>query len=48
MNEAVGVEDPPDTNYDTEDLANLPTDSEPEGITGQTSGEEQELEGGPL
>ena len=41
------IEDLSDTHCDTEDLADLPTDSEPEGTTGETSGEEQVLEGGP-
>ena len=41
------MEDPSNTNYDTEELADLPTDSELEGATGETSGEEQVLEGGP-
>ena len=47
VNEAVEMEDLSDTDCDTEELANLPTDSEPEGTTGETSGEEQVLEGGP-
>ena len=41
------MEDLSDTDCDTEELADLPTDSEPEGTTGETSGEEQVLEGGP-
>ena len=41
------MEDLSNTDYDTEELADLPTDSEPEGTTGETSGEEQVLEGGP-
>ena len=47
VNEAAEVEDLSDTDGDTEELADLPTDSEPEGTTGETSGEEQILEGGP-
>ena len=47
VNEATEIEDLSNTNYDTEELADLPTDSEPEGTTGQTWGEEQVLEGGP-
>ena len=47
VNEAAEVEDLSNTNGDTEKLADLPTDSEPEGTTGETSGEEQILEGGP-
>ena len=47
VHEAAEVEDLSDINYDTEELADLPTDSEPEGTTGETSGEEQVLEGGP-
>ena len=47
VNEAAEIEDFSDTNCDTEELANLPMDSEPEGTTGETSGEEQVLEGGP-
>ena len=47
VNEAVEIEDLSDTDGDTEELANLPTDSELEGTTGETSGEEQVLEGGP-
>ena len=47
VNEAVEVEDFSDTSCDTEELADLPTDSEPEDTTGETSGEEQVLEGGP-
>ena len=47
VNEATEVEDLSDTDGDTEELADLPTDSEPEGTTGETSGEEQILEGGP-
>ena len=47
VNEAAEVEDLSNTDGDTEELANLPTDSEPEGTTGETSGEEQILEGGP-
>ena len=47
VNEAVEMEDLSNTDCDTEELADLPTDSEPEGTTGETSGEEQVLEGGP-
>ena len=47
VNEAAEIEDPSNTDYDTEELADLPTDSELEGTTGETSGEEQALEGGP-
>ena len=47
VNEAVEMEDLSDIDGDTEELADLPTDSEPEGTTGETSGEEQVLEGGP-
>ena len=47
VNEATEMEDLSNTNCDTEELADLPMDSEPEGITGETSGEEQVLEGGP-
>ena len=47
VNEAAEMEDLSDSNGDTEELADLPTDSEPEGTTGETSGEEQVLEGGP-
>ena len=47
VHEAAEVEDLSNIDYDTEELANLPTDSEPEGTTGETSGEEQVLEGGP-
>ena len=47
VNEAAEMEDLSDTDCDTEELADLPTDSEPEGTTGETSGEEQVLEGGP-
>ena len=47
VNKAVEIEDLSNTNYDTEELADLPTDSEPEGTTGETSGGEQVLEGGP-
>ena len=47
VNEAAEIEDNSDTDYDTEELADLPMDSEPEGTTGETSGEEQVLEGGP-
>ena len=47
VNEAVEIEDPSNTDYDTEELADLPTDSELEGTTGETLGEEQALEGGP-
>ena len=47
VNEAAEMEDLSDTDCDTEELADHPTDSEPEGTTGETSGEEQVLEGGP-
>ena len=47
VNEAAEIEDLSDTDYDTEELADLPTDSEPEGTMGETSGEEQVQEGGP-
>ena len=47
VNEATEMEDLSDTDCNTEELADLPTDSEPEGTTGETSGEEQILEGGP-
>ena len=47
VNEAAEMEDLSDTDCDTEELADLPTDSELEGTTGETSGEEQVLEGGP-
>ena len=47
VHEAPEVEDLSNTDCDTEELADLPTDSEPEGTTGETSGEEQVLEGGP-
>ena len=47
VNEATEMEDLSNSNGDTEKLADLPTDSEPEGTTGETSGEEQVLEGGP-
>ena len=46
VNEATEIEDLSDTDCDTEELADLPTDSEPEGATGETSGEEQVVEGG--
>ena len=46
VHEAAEVEDLSDTDGDTEELADLPTDSEPEGNTGETSGEEQTLEEG--
>ena len=47
VHEAVEVENLSDTNGDTEELADLPTNSEPEGNPGETSGEEQILEEGP-
>ena len=47
MNEAVEMEDLSDTDCDTEELADLPTDSELEGTAGETSGEEQVPDGGP-
>ena len=47
VNEAAEMEDISDTDCDTEELADLPMDSELEGTTGETSGEEQVLEGGP-
>ena len=46
VNETVEMEDLSDSDGDTEELANLPTDSEPEGTIGETLGEEQVLEGG--
>ena len=47
VNKAAEIEGLSDTDCDTEELANLPMDSEQEGTTGETSGEEQVLEGGP-
>ena len=47
VHEATEVEGLSDTDSNTEELADLPTDSEPEGTTGETSGEEQILEEGP-
>ena len=47
VNEATEMEDLSNTDCDTEELADLPTDSEPEGTTGEASGDEQALEGGP-
>ena len=47
VNEAAEMENLSDTDGDTEGLADLPTDSEPEGTTGETSREEQIPEGGP-
>ena len=47
VHETAEVEDLSDTDSDTEELADLPTDSEPEGNTGETSGEDQILEEGP-
>ena len=47
VHEAVEVESLSDTDGDTEELADLPTDSEPEGNTGEAVGEEQILEEGP-
>ena len=47
VHEAAEIEDLSDTDCDTEELADLPTDSEPEDTTGETLGEEQVLEGGP-
>ena len=47
VHEAVEVEDFSNTDCETEELADLPTDSEPEGTSGETSGEEQVLEEGP-
>ena len=38
VNKATEMEDLSDTDCDTEELANLPTDSEPEGTTGETLG----------
>ena len=46
VHEAAEVEDLSNANCDTETLADLPMDSE-EGTIGETSGEEQVLEGGP-
>ena len=47
VHEAAEMEDLSNTDCDTEELADLPMDSEPEGTTRETSGEEQVLEGGP-
>ena len=47
VQEAVEVESLSDPDEDTEELANLPTDSEPEGSTGEAVGEDQALEEGP-
>ena len=47
VNEVTEMEDLSNTDCDTEEFANLPMDSEPEGTTGETWGEEQVLEGGP-
>ena len=47
VHEAVEVESLSDTDEDTEELADLPTDSEPEGNTGEAVGEDQILEKGP-
>ena len=47
VHEAVEVESLSDTDGDTEELADLPTDSELEGNTGEAAGEEQILEEGP-
>ena len=47
VHEAVEVESLSDTDEDTEELADLPTDSEPEGNTGEVVGEDQILEEGP-
>ena len=47
VNETVEMEDLSNTDCSTEELADLPTDSEPEGTTGEISGEEQVLQGGP-
>ena len=47
VNETAEMEDLSNSNGDTEELADHPTDSEPEGTTGETLGEEQVLEGGP-
>ena len=47
VNEAAVMDDLSNTDGDTEELADLPMDSEPEGTTEETSGEEQVLEGGP-
>ena len=47
VHETAEVEDPSNTDGDTEELADLPTDSEPEGNTGETLGEDQIPEEGP-
>ena len=47
VHEAVEVESLSDPYEDTEELADLPTDSEPEGSTGEAVGEDQILEEGP-
>ena len=47
VHEAVEVESLSDPDEDTEELADLPTDSEPEGSTGEAVGEDQILEEGP-
>ena len=47
VHEAVEVESLSDPDEDTEELADLPTDSEPEGSTGEVVGEDQTLEEGP-
>ena len=47
VNEAAEMEDLSGSDGDAEELADLPTDSEPEGSTGETSGEEQAPQGGP-
>ena len=36
VNKAAEIEDPSDTDCDTEELADLPMDSELEGTTGET------------
>ena len=47
VHEGAEVEGLSDTDSNTEELADLPMDSEPEGTTGETTGEEQILEEGP-
>ena len=47
VQEAVEEESLSDPDEDTGELADLPTDSEPEGSTGEAVGEDQTLEEGP-
>ena len=47
VHKAAEVEDFSNADCDTEELADLSTDSELEDTTGETSGKEQVLEGGP-